>query len=200
MSQETLPAETLRLRESRDQNAPWKQWGPYLSERQWGTVREDYSPNGDAWNFFTHDQALRGETDLDFLRATFHKLLLNFNWGLNRKDRFGKNVFEGGLGLDNIGVFDRNAQLPTGGNLEQADGTAWMALFSQNMAELAVELAAHDPVYEDMAIKFVEHFYYIAMGMNRPGGDGMWDEEDGFYYDLLCLPDGSSQRLKVRSM
>jgi hypothetical protein len=147
------------------------------------------------------EQALRGETDLDFLRATFNKLLLNFTWWVNRKDRFGKNVFEGGfLGLDNIGVFDRSAPLPTGGNLEQADGTAWMALFAQNMTELAVELAAHDPIYEDMVLKFIEHFYYIAAAMNRPGSDGMWDEEDGFYYDLLCLPDGSSQRLKVRSM
>jgi hypothetical protein len=147
------------------------------------------------------EQALRGETDLDFLRATFNKLLLNFTWWVNRKDRFGKNVFEGGfLGLDNIGVFDRSAPLPTGGHLEQADGTAWMALFSQNMLELAVELAAHDPIYEDMVVKFVEHFYYIAAGMNKPGADGMWDEEDGFYYDLLCLPDGSATRLKVRSM
>jgi hypothetical protein len=146
------------------------------------------------------EQALHGETDLDFLRTTFNKLLLNFTWWVNRKDRNGKNVFEGGfLGLDNIGVFDRSAQLPTGGHLEQADGTAWMALFSQNMAELAIELAADDPTYEDMAAKFAEHFYYIAAGMNKPG-QGMWDEEDGFYYDLLCLPDGSSQRLKVRSM
>jgi hypothetical protein len=147
------------------------------------------------------EQALRGETDLDFLRATFNKLLLNFTWWVNRKDRNGNNVFEGGfLGLDNIGVFDRSAPLPTGGNLEQADGTAWMALFSQNMLELACELASHDPIYEDMVIKFAEHFYYIAAGMNRPGADGMWDEEDGFYYDLLCLPDGSATRLKVRSM
>jgi hypothetical protein len=147
------------------------------------------------------EQALRGETDLEFLKATFNKLLLNFTWWVNRKDRDGNNVFEGGfLGLDNIGVFDRSAPLPTGGHLEQADGTAWMALFSQNMAELAVELAAHDPTYEDMVIKFVEHFHYIAAGMNRAGADGMWDEEDGFYYDLLCLPDGTSQRLKVRSM
>ena len=139
------------------------------------------------------EQALRGETDLDFLRATFNKLLLNFTWWVNRKDRFGKNVFEGGfLGLDNIGVFDRSAPLPTGGHLEQADGTAWMALFSQNMLELAVELAAHDPIYEDMVLKFAEHFYYIAAAMNRPGQDGMWDEEDGFYYDLLRLPDGSA--------
>jgi hypothetical protein len=147
------------------------------------------------------DQALHGETDLAFLRETFNKLALNFTWWVNRKDRFGKNVFEGGfLGLDNIGVFDRSAPLPTGGHLEQADGTAWMALFSQNMAELAIELAAHDPTYEDMVVKFCEHFYYIASGMNKPGAEGMWDEEDGFYYDLLCLPDGSSHRLKVRSM
>jgi len=147
------------------------------------------------------EQALRGETDLDFLRATFNKLMLNFTWWVNRKDRFGKNVFEGGfLGLDNIGVFDRSAPLPTGGHLEQADGTAWMALFSQNMGELAIELAAHDPIYEDMVLKFAEHFYYIAAGMNKPGADGMWDEEDGFYYDILRLPDGSATRLKVRSM
>ena len=177
-------------------------------------------PNGQMpayeWNFsdvnppvhafatlFLHrtEQALRGETDVDFLKATFNKLLLNFTWWVNRKDRFGKNVFEGGfLGLDNIGVFDRSAPLPTGGHLEQADGTAWMALFSQNMLELAVELAAHDPIYEDMVFKFAEHFYYIAAAMNRPGQDGMWDEEDGFYYDLLRLPDGSATRLKVRSM
>ncbi len=147
------------------------------------------------------EQALRGETDTAFLRSAFNKLLLNFTWWVNRKDRFGKNVFEGGfLGLDNIGVFDRSAPLPTGGHLEQADGTAWMALFSQNMTELAVELAVHDPAYEDMVLKFAEHFFYIAAAMNRPGLDGMWDEEDGFYYDLLRLPDGSAQRLKVRSM
>ena len=119
---------------------------------------------------------------------------------MNRKDRFGKNVFEGGfLGLDNIGVFDRSAPLPTGGHLEQADGTAWMALFSQNMLEIAIELAAQDSTYEDMVFKFVEHFYYIASAMNQPE-DGMWDEEDGFYYDLLRLPDGSATRLKVRSL
>jgi hypothetical protein len=147
------------------------------------------------------EQALRGETDVEFLKSAFNKLLLNFTWWVNRKDRFGKNVFEGGfLGLDNIGVFDRSAPLPTGGHLEQADGTAWMALFSQNMLELAFEIALHDPTYEDMVVKFVEHFYYIASAMNRPGQDGMWDDEDGFYYDILRLPDGSATRLKVRSM
>jgi hypothetical protein len=147
------------------------------------------------------EQALRGETDSDFLRMAFRKLLLNFTWWVNRKDRFGKNVFEGGfLGLDNIGVFDRSAPLPTGGYLEQADGTAWMALFTQNMVELAAELAVNDHTYDDMVIKFTEHFFFIATGMNRSGQDGMWDEEDGFYYDLLRLPDGSATRLKVRSM
>ena len=169
-------------------------------------------PNGQMpayeWNFsdvnppvhafatlFLHrtEQARRGETDVNFLKSAFNKLLLNFTWWVNRKDRFGKNVFEGGfLGLDNIGIFDRSAPLPTGGHLEQADGTAWMALFSQNMLELAVELVAHDPTYEDMVTKFIEHFLYIAAAMNQPGPEGMWDEEDGFYYDLLRLPDGSA--------
>ncbi|MGD0516547.1 MAG: glucosidase [Thermoguttaceae bacterium] len=164
----------------------------------------DVNPPVHAWaTLFLHrtEQALRGEADVDFLKTAFNKLLLNFTWWSNRKDRFGKNVFEGGfLGLDNIGVFDRSAPLPTGGHLEQADGTAWMALFSQNMAELAVELAAHDRTYEDMVSKFIEHFMYIAAAMNQPGSNGMWDEEDGFYYDLLVLPDGSTTRLKVRSM
>ena len=164
----------------------------------------DVNPPVHAWAtlFLTKtEQALHGKADVEFLRTTFRKLLLNYTWWVNRKDRFGKNVFEGGfLGLDNIGVFDRSAPLPTGGHLEQADGTAWMALFSQNMLELAFELALHDPTYEDMIVKFAEHFYYIASAMNKPGSDGMWDEEDGFYYDLLQLPDGSATRLKVRSM
>jgi hypothetical protein len=120
---------------------------------------------------------------------------------VNRKDRFGKNLFEGGfLGLDNIGVFDRSAPLPTGGHLEQADGTAWMAMFSQNMLEISIELTALDPSYEDMVIKFAEHLVWIAKAMNQTGPDGMWDEEDRFYYDVLRLPDGSATRLKVRSM
>jgi Glycosyl hydrolase family 63 C-terminal domain len=164
----------------------------------------DVNPPVHAWaTLFLHrtQQALGGEPDVEFLKWTFEKLLLNFTWWVNRKDRFGKNVFEGGfLGLDNIGIFDRSAPLPTGGNLEQADGTAWMALFSQNMAELAIELLQHDHASEDMIVKFLEHFLYIATAMNRPGNDGMWDEEDGFYYDLLRLPDGSARRLKVRSI
>ena len=155
---------------------------------------------GDTLSLPSGDRA-QGKPDIDFLKSAFMKLSLNFNWWVNRKDRFGKNLFEGGfLGLDNIGVFDRSAPLPTGGYLEQADGTAWVALFTQNMAELAVELAAYDPVFDEVAAKFVEHFLWIAAAMNRPGGDGMWDEEDGFYYDILRTPDGAGTRLKVRSM
>ena len=147
------------------------------------------------------DRGARGAVDQEFLKSAFNKLLLNFTWWVNRKDRFGKNVFEGGfLGLDNISVFDRSAPLPNGGYLEQADGTAWMALFCQNMCEIAVELAGSDPVYVDLVNTFADHFLWIAAAMNKPGSDGMWDEEDGFYYDLLRLPDGSSTRLKVRSI
>jgi hypothetical protein len=138
---------------------------------------------------------------VEFLKRSFAKLLLNFSWWVNRKDREGKNVFEGGfLGLDDIGVFDRSSPLPTGGHLEQADGTAWVAMFCQNMLEIANELAAHDPYYEDTVIKLSNHFLWIASAMNQMGPDGMWDEEDGFYYDVLRLPDGSATRLKVRSM
>jgi len=164
----------------------------------------DVNPPVHAWAaifLYRTEQVLHGKADLDFLERSFHKLMLNFSWWVNRKDRFGQNVFEGGfLGLDNIGVFDRSAPLPGGGNLEQADGTAWVAMFCQNMLEIAVELAAHDAAYTDMAAKFVEHFLWIARGMNRVGPNGMWDEEDGFYYDVLRLPDGTESRLKVRSM
>jgi hypothetical protein len=146
---------------------------------------------------------LKGDGDTAFLKHAFQKLLMNFTWWLNRKDREGNNLFEGGfLGLDNIGVFDRSAPLPTGGHLEQADGTAWMALFSQNMLEIALELAVTDPVYEELACKFLEHFLWTSSAMSRMGKqqDCMWDEEDGFFYDLLKLPDGSATRLKVRSV
>ena len=164
----------------------------------------DVNPPVHAWaTLFLHrvDLALGQAPDMEFLKRAFNKLALNFSWWVNRKDRFGKNVFEGGfLGLDNIGVFDRSAPLPTGGNLEQADGTAWIALFCQNMLELSTELAGEDSSYEDMCLKFAEHFLWIASGMNRTGPGGMWDEEDGFYYDVLRLPDGQAQRLKVRSM
>ncbi|HEY4212537.1 MAG TPA: hypothetical protein VGM84_13740 [Steroidobacteraceae bacterium] len=164
----------------------------------------DVNPPVHAWaTLFLHrfGQVLGESVDQDFLKRSFLKLELNFNWWVNRKDRDGRNVFEGGfLGLDNIGVFDRSAPLPTGGYLEQADGTAWVALFCQNMIELAVEITTTDPSFQDMCLKFTEHFFWIASGMNRTGNDGMWDEEDGFYYDVLRLPDGGSQRLKVRSM
>jgi hypothetical protein len=164
----------------------------------------DVNPPVYAWSvlfLYQMEKKSTGKGDLDFLRRSFRKLMLNFTWWVNRKDHSGKNVFEGGfLGLDNIGVFDRSAALPTGGYLEQADGTAWMALFSQNMVDLAVELAAEDPSYDEMAFKFLEHFYFIANAMNSPGQGGMWDEEDGFYYDVLVLPDGNPTRLKVRSM
>jgi len=164
----------------------------------------DVNPPVQAWAaifLYRMEQTLRGNTDVDFLKRVFGKLSANFGWWVNRKDRFGKNVFEGGfLGLDNIGVFDRSAPLPTGGYLEQADGTAWMALFCENMLEIAFELAGHDPTYEDLAANFGIEFVLIARSMNAVGMDGMWDEEDGFYYDVLRLPDGSATRLKVRSM
>ena len=164
----------------------------------------DVNPPVHAWAtlfLYNTEKMQRGQGDIEFLKRAFNKLVLNFTWWLNRKDRFGKNVFEGGfLGLDNIGVFDRSSPLPTGGCLEQADGTAWMALFSQNMAEIALELSAHDRSFDPFVTKFVEHFVWIAAAINRPDQEGLWDEEDGFYYDLLRLPDGSSTRLKVRSM
>ncbi len=165
----------------------------------------DVNPPVHAWaTIFTYrlEKGMGGEGDREWLKSSFQKLLLNFTWWVNRKDRTGRNVFEGGfLGLDNIGVFDRNAPLPTGGYLEQADGTAWMALFCQNMLEIATELALEDPGYAEMALKFCEHFLWIASSMAHLGEDtGMWDEEDGFFYDVLRHPDGRAERLKVRSM
>jgi hypothetical protein len=144
-----------------------------------------------------------GRADLRFLERSFQGLMLNFSWWVNRKDPAGRNVFAGGfLGLDNIGVFDRSAPLPTGGSLEQADGTAWMAFYCQNMLEMALILTEHDPIYEEVAFKFVQHFMWISYAMDRMGEhqDNMWDEQDGFFYDLLRLPDGQAMRLKVRSM
>src|SRR5262249_38210649 len=164
----------------------------------------DVNPPVHGWAtifLFRMEQALHGRADLDFLKRVFGKLSANYGWWVNRKDRSGNNLYEGGfLGLDNIGVFDRSAPLPTGGYLEQADGTAWVALFCENMLEIACELAAHDPVYEDLASNFAIQLVLIARSLNAVGADGMWDEEDGFYYDVLRMPDGSSTRLKVRSM
>jgi hypothetical protein len=165
----------------------------------------DVNPPVHPWaTIFTYrlEKARTGEGDVAWLERSFQKLLLNFTWWLNRKDRFGKNTFEGGfLGLDNIGVFDRSSALPTGGYLEQADGTAWMALFSLNMLEIAAELAMHNHAYSDMTVKFAHHFVSIASAVTHAGGNtGMWDEEDGFFYDVLQLPNGEAHRLKVRSM
>jgi hypothetical protein len=153
--------------------------------------------------FLANLEADLGKVDLPFLQESFAKLLLNFTWWVNRKDPSGRNVFEGGfLGLDNIGVFDRSATLPTGGRLEQADGTAWMAMFSQDMLQLALTLLEHDETYEGFVLKFVEHFFWIAAAVDPVGEhpDEMWDEEDGFFYDVLRLPDGTGARLKVRSL
>src|SRR5262249_38424393 len=165
----------------------------------------DVNPPVHAWAtlyLFRMERAL-GRADLRFLERSFQTLLLNFNWWVNRKDPTGRNVFGGGfLGLDNIGVFDRSAQLPTGGTLEQSDGTAWMAFYCQCMLEIALILAENDSVYEEAAFKFVQHFLWISYAMDRIGEhhDELWDEQDGFFYDLLLLPDGRAARLKVRSM
>jgi hypothetical protein len=165
----------------------------------------DVNPPVHAWAtlFLYKFERSLGREDRKFLERSFHGLVLNFNWWVNRKDPQGRNVFAGGfLGLDNIGVFDRSAPLPTGGSLEQADGTAWMAFYCQNMLEIALVLADDDPAYEEYAFKFLQHFMWIAYAMDRVGDhhDEMWDEQDGFFYDVLRLPDGSAQRLRVRSM
>ena len=165
----------------------------------------DVNPPVHAWAtlyLFKMERTL-GRADMRFLERSFQGLMLNFNWWVNRKDPAGRNVFAGGfLGLDNIGVFDRSAELPTGGSLEQADGTAWMAFYCQCMLEMALILAEYDPMYEEVAFKFVQHFMWISYAMDRIGEhhDEMWDEEDGFFYDVLRLPDGQAIRLKVRSL
>jgi hypothetical protein len=156
-----------------------------------------------AWRVYKIERRVRGVADRGFLEKVFHKLLLNFTWWVNRKDPDGANIFQGGfLGLDNIGVFDRSAPLPTGGHLEQSDGTSWMGMYCLNMLAIALELAKDDPAYEDVASKFFEHFVYIAQAMNDFGSEGvsLWDEEDGFYYDVLHLPNGEEHFLKIRSM
>lgn len=155
-----------------------------------------------AWRVYQMDAQQNGRADRPFLEAVFHKLLLNFTWWVNRKDEDGRNVFQGGfLGLDNISLFDRSAALPTGGHIDQSDGTAWMGFFSLTMLRMALELARENPVYQDLATKFFEHFLAIATAMSQGfGGHGLWDEEDGFYYDVLHLPDNSLHPLKVRSL
>jgi hypothetical protein len=157
-----------------------------------------------AWRVYEIDRDQRGgEGDREFLERVFHKLMLNFTWWVNRKDAEGRNIFQGGfLGLDNIGIFDRSAQLPTGGFINQSDGTAWMAMYALNLMRIALELSLGDHVYEDIATKFFEHFLLIAEAMTNMGGDGigLWDEDDEFYYDVLHLPDGKRVPLRVRSM
>jgi hypothetical protein len=186
-------------------------------------IQEDYlHPNGQIpayeWNFsdvnppvhawavnsvYRAEKELHGTGDAEFLKFCFHKLLMNFTWWVNRKDSTGNNVFEGGfLGLDNIGVFDRSSPLPTGGLLEQSDGTAWMVFYCLNMLEMCIELYLNDPTYEDLVLKFFRHFLWVASAMDRLGDshDELWDEADGFFYDLLKFPDGGAVRLKVRSL
>ncbi len=156
-----------------------------------------------AWHIYTIEQQLTSKADRAFLERAFHKLLLNFTWWVNRKDAHGRNVFQGGfLGLDNIGVFDRSAALPTGGHLEQADGTAWMGSFCLQMLVIAIELARDNMVYQDLATKFFEHFLYIAEALNNLAGDGiaLWDDVDEFFYDVLHWPDDRMDRLRVRSI
>lgn len=156
-----------------------------------------------AWRVYNIEQKMYGRADKHFLERVFQKLLLNFTWWVNRKDVAGRNVFQGGfLGLDNIGVFDRSSQLPTGGYIAQSDGTSWMGMYCLNMLALALELAKSNSAYEDIASKFFEHFLYIADAMNHIGETNaeLWDEEDGFYYDVLHLPDKQNLKLKVRSM
>jgi hypothetical protein len=156
-----------------------------------------------AWRVYKIERRVRGVADRGFLEKVFHKLLLNFTWWVNRKDPDGMNIFQGGfLGLDNIGLFDRSAPLPTGGHLEQSDGTSWMGMYCLNMLAIALELAKEDPAYEDVASKFFEHFVNIAHAMNDMGSGGrsLWDEADGFYYDVLELPNGEEHFMKIRSM
>ena len=156
-----------------------------------------------CWRVYKIEKRIRGKADRQFLEKVFHKLLLNFTWWVNRKDPDGRNLFQGGfLGMDNIGVFDRSHNIPTGGHLEQSDSTSWMAMYCLNMLAIALELAKENPAYEDVASKFFEHFIHIAHAVHDLGGEGieLWDEEDGFYYDVLNFPGGDHVRLKVRSM
>ena len=156
-----------------------------------------------AWRVYQMDLALTGTPDYAFLERVFHKLMINFTWWVNRKDATGRNIFQGGfLGLDNIGLFDRSKPLPTGGYIDQSDGTAWMAMYALNLMKIALELAMTDPVYQDIATKFFEHFLYIAAAMNNVAGKGvdLWDEADQFFYDVLRLPDNEMVPIRIRSL
>lgn len=166
----------------------------------------DVNPPVHAWSslkVYWLEKSRTGKGDVDFLKKIFHKLLLNFTWWVNRKDKQGKNVFEGGfLGLDNIGIFDRSSAIPGGGTLEQADGTSWMAMYCLNMLDMALEITEYDPAFEDVCTKFFEHFTYIANTLNKISKNwtGAWDIDQGFYYDVLAMPDGSFTPIKVRSI
>ncbi len=218
--------ESHRLAADARREANWKRWRPYLAARQVPLallllllllLREWHlHPNGQipaydyelssvnppvhawaCWEVYLRS----GREDIDFLKRVFPKLLLNFTWWVNRKDAAGRGLFRGGfLGLDNIGVFDRSKPLPGGGTLEQADGTAWMGFYCTCMLSMAVELARHDPSYEDMASKFFEHFLQIAEALNALGGQGLWHEGDGFYYDRVKKPGEACVPLRVRSL
>src|SRR4029453_12144819 len=156
-----------------------------------------------AMRVYQIEEKLYGRADREFLERVFQKLLINFTWWVNRKDAEGNNIFEGGfLGLDNVSVFDRTSGLPSGGQLEQADGTSWMAMYCLNLLGIALELAKGDEVYEDIATKFFEHFVYIGSAVNSMGGqqDGLWDDKDGYYYDLLKMPDSRCFRINVQSV
>lgn len=156
-----------------------------------------------SYKVYMADKAAKGKGDLIFLEKIFQRLMINFTWWVNQKDSEGNNIFEGGfLGLDNIGIFNRSEPVPGGGFLEQADGTSWMAMYALNMFEISLELSLHNLVYEDMAIKFSQHFLYIAGSMSDMGGNGigLWDDHDEFYYDMLRRPDGGSDRLRLRSL
>ena len=204
---------------------PLARLDPDFAKRQLAVILREYymHPNGQIpayeWNFsdvnppvhawatwkvYEIDKEMNGKGDVIFLERVFHKLLLNFTWWVNLKDETGNNIFGGGfLGMDNIGVFDRSAELPTGGHLEQADGTGWMAMYTLNMLRIACEISLKLPVYQDMASKFFEHFLHIAQAMKALGGEdnvSLWDEDDQFYYDILHVPNGSSTLLKIRSM
>src|SRR5439155_18637505 len=166
----------------------------------------DVNPPVHAWaalRVYQIERRMTGRADRTFLESVVHKLRLNFTWWVNRKDAAGNNVFQGGfLGLDNIGVFDRSNALPEGGALEQADATSWMGMYCLNLLQIALELARENSSYQDVANKFFEHFLYIAHAMNDVAGEGLclWDEADGFYYDILHLPGGKSVPMKLRSM
>jgi hypothetical protein len=165
---------------------------------------DDVNPPVHAWaalRVYKIDEKQNGTKDIAFLERVFQKLLLNFTWWVNRKDRSGRNVFQGGfLGLDNIGIFDRSAELPTGGHIDQSDGTSWMGVYALNMLAIALELAQHNRAYEDIASKFFEHFLRIAAAMNDFDGRGLWHEEDGFYYDVLHLPSDEKLPMRLRSL